>query len=28
LWVELPAGLDALEQYAQAIARFVPPLLG
>lgn len=28
LWVELPAGLDALEQYAQAIARFVPPLAG
>ncbi|MGH7297255.1 MAG: type VII toxin-antitoxin system HepT family RNase toxin [Polyangiaceae bacterium] len=26
LWSELPAGLDALEQYAAAIARFVPPL--
>ncbi|HEY6458879.1 MAG TPA: DUF86 domain-containing protein [Polyangiaceae bacterium] len=26
LWSELPAGLDALDQYATAIARFVPPL--
>jgi uncharacterized protein YutE (UPF0331/DUF86 family) len=26
LWAELPAGLDALERYAQAIASFVPPL--
>lgn len=26
LWAELPAGLDALERYAQAIAVFVPPL--
>ncbi len=26
LWAELPVGLDALEQYAEGIARFVPPL--
>ncbi|HEY1691343.1 MAG TPA: DUF86 domain-containing protein [Polyangiaceae bacterium] len=26
LWSELPAGLDALDRYAAAIARFVPPL--
>jgi uncharacterized protein YutE (UPF0331/DUF86 family) len=24
LWAELPAGLDALDRYASAIARFVP----
>ena len=27
LWAELPAGLDALERYAQAIATFLPPLV-
>lgn len=26
LWTDLPAGLDALDRYAEAIARFVPPL--
>lgn len=26
LWSELPAGLDALDRYAEAIARFLPPL--
>jgi uncharacterized protein YutE (UPF0331/DUF86 family) len=26
LWSELPSGLDALERYAAAVARFVPPL--
>ncbi|HEY3819355.1 MAG TPA: DUF86 domain-containing protein [Polyangiaceae bacterium] len=26
LWGELPAGLDALDRYAEAVARFLPPL--
>jgi uncharacterized protein YutE (UPF0331/DUF86 family) len=26
LWAELPAGLDALDRYAAAIARFIGPL--
>jgi uncharacterized protein YutE (UPF0331/DUF86 family) len=26
LWNELPAGLDAFEEYTRAIARFVPPV--
>jgi uncharacterized protein YutE (UPF0331/DUF86 family) len=25
IWAEVPAGLDTLERYATAIARFVPP---
>ena len=28
LWSEVPAGLDALDRYAAAIARFVPPPAG
>jgi len=28
LWAEVPAGLDALERYATAIARFIPPPTG
>jgi uncharacterized protein YutE (UPF0331/DUF86 family) len=24
IWAELPAGLDALDQYASAVARFLP----
>jgi uncharacterized protein YutE (UPF0331/DUF86 family) len=25
IWTELPAGLEALDQYASTIARFLPP---
>jgi uncharacterized protein with HEPN domain len=25
IWAELPAGLDVLDAYARAIARFLPP---
>jgi uncharacterized protein YutE (UPF0331/DUF86 family) len=28
IWAELPAGLDALDRYATAIARFLPPAKG
>jgi uncharacterized protein YutE (UPF0331/DUF86 family) len=28
LWTELPAGLDALDAYAAAVARLLPPATG
>ena len=28
LWAEVPAGLEALDRYASAIARFLPPATG